>query len=370
MRVILTTGGTGGHVFPALAVAEALKRRFPDGETLFVGGCYGREREWARAAGLDFEGLPVRGVMGRGIRSLAAISGLIGAVFTARGIIRRFKPDVVAGFGGYAAFPSMTAARMAGIPLVVHEQNAVSGLANRILGRMASKVCLSMPDAVEGFDARKIVVTGNPVRGAIAELGDKKTEKAFSGKRLLVLGGSLGARKLNNAVLAMLPELTKARASIWHQTGPADFEKIRAQYRAAGVTEEQARVEPFISDMAQAYAWADLALCRAGATTIAELSLAGMPAFFVPFPFATHNHQVFNARRLVDKGAALMAEERELDGMGPEEFSRRILELLNSPETLARMSQKGRELAKPAAADDVVSVLVSLCKGVSECVTR
>lgn len=368
MRVILTTGGTGGHVFPALAVAEALKRRFPDGKTLFVGGCYGREREWALAAGLDFEGLPVRGVMGRGVRSLYAIGSLLNAVFRARGIIQRFKPDVVIGFGGYAAFPSMAAARLAGIPLIVHEQNAVSGLANRILGRMARKICLSMPVVMKGFDAGKTVLTGNPVRGAIAELDKSGTEKKFAEKRLLVLGGSLGARKLNNAVLTMLPELADAGVSIWHQTGPADFETIQARYRAAGVS--GARVVPFISDMAEAYAWADLALCRAGATTIAELSLAGVPAFFVPFPFATHNHQVLNARQLVDRDAALMLEERELDSMTTEELSQRILELLGTPETLARMSGNIRKLAKPAAADAVVSVLVSVCKGVSECVTR
>ena len=364
MRVILTTGGTGGHVFPALAVAEALKRRFPKGEIIFVGGCYGREREWASSAGLEFRGLPVRGVMGRGFRAVAALGGLVKAVGMARGIIRDFRPDVVAGFGGYAALPSVAAARMAGIPVAVHEQNAVPGLANRILGRMACKICLSMPHAARGFDVRKTVLTGNPVRSAIAALGSMEWKKTFSKRRLLVLGGSLGARKLNNAVVAMLPALAEANVSIWHQTGPADFERVRAEYAGAGMPGEQVRVEPFISDMARAYAWADLALCRAGATTIAELTLAGVPAFFVPFPFATHNHQVFNARELVDKGAAFMIEERELDGMKPDEFAQKLFALLDTPAMLAHMACASRALAKPAAADDMVSVLVSLCRGV------
>ena len=218
-RVLLTTGGTGGHIFPALAVAEALRQRHPGVELLFVGSQYGPEQRLARAAGIDFIGLPVRGFLGRGLRAFAAAGRMACAVCRARGIIRRFRPQVVAGFGGYAAFAPMLAARLAGVPTVLHEQNAIAGMSNRILGRLARRICLSLP-GTEGFDASRTVLTGNPVRAAVVALAGRQHD--FSGKRLLVMGGSLGAHALNVHVCRHLDALRAAGIEVRHQTGVRD----------------------------------------------------------------------------------------------------------------------------------------------------
>lgn len=363
MRVILTTGGTGGHVFPALAVAQALRERNPGIELLFVGAQYGREAEWAAQAGLEFVGLAVRGIAGRGMRSFGAMKAILQAVRQARGLVGSFRPDCIAGFGGYAAFPAMLAGWLAGIPLLVHEQNACPGLANHILGRLARTVCLSMPGSERAFGRSKAVVTGNPVRKAIVGLGAGESgAHAAEKKRLLVLGGSLGARFLNDAVVAMLPGLLERGISVRHQTGASDYERMREIYVRMGMR-DGAEAAPFIEDMAEAYAWADLVLCRAGATTIAELTISGKPAFFVPFPFAARNHQVDNAAALVRAGAAQMMEEREIAAAGQEAFARRIAALLDDAPALLGMSRAARALGRPEAAESVAVAIESLDKG-------
>ena len=285
-RVLLTTGGTGGHIFPALAVAEALRQRHPGVELLFVGSQYGPEQRLARAAGIDFIGLPVRGFLGRGLRAFAAAGRMACAVCRARGIIRRFRPQVVAGFGGYAAFAPMLAA-------------------------LARRICLSLP-GTEGFDASRTVLTGNPVRAAVVALAGRQHD--FSGKRLLVMGGSLGAHALNVHVCRHLDALRAAGIEVRHQTGVRDEAVTREAYAAAGY--DPACVSAFIDDMASAYAWADLVLCRAGATTVAELCAAGLPSVLVPFPYAVHDHQTRNAQALVAEGAALMLPEARMESDG------------------------------------------------------
>lgn len=363
MRVILTTGGTGGHVFPALAVAQALRERNPGIDLLFVGAQYGREAEWAAQAGLEFAGLAVRGIAGRGMRSFGAMKAMFQAVRQARALVEAFRPDCVAGFGGYAAFPSMLAGWLAGTPLLVHEQNAWPGLANRVLGRLARAVCLSMPGSERAFGGPGTIMTGNPVRKAIVRLGSgAQAGHPDRKKRLLVLGGSLGARFLNDAVVAMLPALAEKGISVRHQTGASDYERVRELYARMGLKGE-AVAAPFIEDMAEAYAWADLVLCRAGATTIAELTISGKPAFFVPFPFAARNHQVGNAEALVRAGAAQMMEEREIASAGQEVFARRVAALLDDAPALLEMGRAARALGRPEAAESVAAVIESLDKG-------
>ena len=268
-------------------------------ELLFVGSQNGSEAKLAKQAGLEFRGLPVRGVLGRGLRSVGALWGLFRAVFMARAIVKDFRPDAVIGFGAYASFPSLVAAKLSGVPIAVHEQNAMPGLTNRMLAKLAKRVFLSLPDVTGAFDAKKSQLTGNPVREAIVESGENAVGHPGT-RRLLVMGGSQGAKAVNSVILASLERLTKAGIEIRHQTGSFDLERVLAGYRAHGV--DASGVTPFIEDVAAAYQWADLVLCRAGATSVAELAVAGKPAVLVPFPYATHDHQTYNAQVMVDQG--------------------------------------------------------------------
>lgn len=354
-RVVLTTGGTGGHVFPALAVAEEIRRRFPNAEILFVGGKYGPERQMVEKAGIPFVGLPVRGVLGRGVKAIGAFVGLGVSALKAMRIIRKFNPDVVLGFGGYAAVAGCVGGKLCGVPVAIHEQNSVPGLTNRLLSKVAQRVFISLPDEQEFFEPDYTVLTGNPVREAIADIRSASKTLDAAAPSVFVCGGSLGARAVNSAVVDMLPTLRKLGCTVHHQTGKADFERIQAAYAEARM--EQFIVEPFVDDMAAAYTAADLVICRAGATTIAELTVAGKPALYIPFPHATHNHQVQNARYLEAKGAAVVVEERELV---QKDMNSIVTELLTSDEKLQSMSVAAKKLGRPEAAASVVSCVLDL----------
>ena len=356
-RIILTTGGTGGHIFPALAVAEEARRRYGSLEALFVGSLHGPEAELARKAGLDFVGLPVRGFLGRGWRAVAAAGGMLRAFGHAVALVRRFKPQVVAGFGGYAAFAPVAAARCCGVPVAVHEQNAIAGVSNKVLGGLAGRICLSMPDTC-GFAPNKCVLTGNPVREAVAAVG--RMPHDFQGRRLLVMGGSQGAAALNACIVKSLHKLREAGVHLLHQTGARDADAVRAAYAEAGLDPQCA--QPFINDIAGAYAWADLVFCRAGATSVAELAAAGRPAVLVPFPFATHDHQTHNARRMAEAGAAMLIAERD---MAEVDVAGLLLRLLADAHTLRSMGGMALNAAQVGAAAAVVDQLEDLVRAAS-----
>lgn len=358
-RIILTTGGTGGHVFPALAVAEEIRRLHPAARILFMGGQYGKEAVWANKAGLEFVGLPVRGMIGRGFKAVAAAGNMVCAVFQAVKIIRDFKPDVVAGFGGYAAFAGVMAAVLCRRQTLIHEQNAVPGAANKLLGKFVNRVCISMPESASYFVERKITATGNPVRAGIAAASRSRDEGRRT-RRLLVVGGSQGARALNEAIIKALPALKTAGVEIWHQTGELDSDMVRAAYAAQNFGEPFARVEPFIADMAEAYAWADLGLMRSGASSVAELAVAGLPSILIPFPFATHNHQVHNARFLSEAGAAILVEQKDISNI---DLGGQVLALLGDTEKLQQMSAAAISLGQPEAASLVLAAMREISPG-------
>ncbi|MDL2209209.1 undecaprenyldiphospho-muramoylpentapeptide beta-N-acetylglucosaminyltransferase [Desulfovibrio sp. OttesenSCG-928-O18] len=360
-RVIITTGGTGGHIFPALAVAEEIKVRHKDAVVLFMGGKYGPEGDIAAQAGLEFVGLPVRGFIGRGLRMLGAGFGMLRGLTKAVIVMRRFKPDAVIGFGGYAAFAGVMAAKYVGVATAIHEQNSIPGVSNKILSRRVDRVFVSLPDVKATFPEEKTIFTGNPVRAAIAELvsGEERNEREI-GKRVLILGGSQGAKAINDCVIANLNALIDAGVSLWHQAGAADVERVRDAYRKNGG--EKMRVDGFIKDMAAAYEWADIVVCRAGATTIAELTCAALPAIFIPFPAATHDHQTHNARYLTAVGAAELLPQGKIEqGRGnPALLVERLEALLNDPEKLRSMSEVTRSLARPEAAAALVNAMEEL----------
>lgn len=351
-RLVVTTGGTGGHIFPALAVAAEVRRRDPEAQVLFLGGS-GPEGELARKAGVEFLALPASGVLGKGLKALLATVWVGRGVILATRALRRFKPQAVIGFGGYAGFCPVLAAALLGIPTAVHEQNSVAGVTNRILGRLVRRVFVSFEDRRNHFPPAKTVRTGNPVRAEINAVD----RTPGSGRNLLVLGGSQGAKALSDLVVAALPQLMSARVNILHQAGRADVERIRAAYRASGADDSQ--VQGFVEDMAGAYAWADLALCRAGASTIFELAATGTPAVLVPFPFAAHDHQRVNARYLESLGAAILADQRDLSGPALADM---VLGLLGDGARLDSMGRAAKDFARPDAATCIVDGLEELCR--------
>ncbi len=369
-KAILTTGGTGGHIFPALAVAEELRKRYPDVHIVFMGGFHGPEEKMAKEAGLDFKGLPVRGIFGRGLKSAGAVWAMLSGINQARIFIKKFQPEFVAGFGGYASAAAVLGGILASVPTAVHEQNSVSGMANKLAGRFADRVFISMPDRFKAFKPEKTRLTGNPVRASIAGLYKSKMARAekgetLPGRNLLVMGGSQGARAINETFLVCLPEILAAGFRVRWQTGPKEYERIWNSVRilpgsaASGAFASQLTVAPFIDDMAAAYAWADLALCRAGATSVVELAASGVPAVFVPFPAATHDHQLYNAVQAQEHGAAMVLEQKDLT---PGLVFETVRELLQNGPKLRAMSRAALLSARP----DAVGVLADELEILSE----
>jgi UDP-N-acetylglucosamine--N-acetylmuramyl-(pentapeptide) pyrophosphoryl-undecaprenol N-acetylglucosamine transferase len=347
-------GGTGGHVFPALAVAEHLRELGM--QVCWMGTRRGLEARVVPARGFPMEWIRVEGVRGVGAkRLLAAPVQILRALWQALGIMRRRRPSVVLGMGGFASGPGGLMARALGIPLVIHEQNRIAGLTNQWLARIATRVFEAFPGSFP--KGRGAEACGNPVRLEIARL--EPPGQRFAGRqgplRLLVVGGSLGAQALNQTVpqaLAQLPP--EHRPLVRHQSGDRNLEEARAAYRQAGVSAE---LLPFIEDMAAAYAWADLVLCRAGALTISELAAAGLGAILVPYPYAVDDHQTRNAEYLVDAGAARLVPQRELTASGLSELLRPLLE--DRRQVLA-MAQAARGKARL----DAVERIAEACREV------
>lgn len=355
--ILITAGGTGGHVYPALAVARALQGRGVP--VLWLGTRRGLEARVVPQAGIPIAWLSVSGLRGKGWLGWAlAPFKLTWAGLQALTILLRARPRLVLGMGGFVSGPGAFMAWLLRIPVVVQEQNAVAGLTNRILARVARRT-------LEGFrgtfpPARAALYTGNPVRADIAALPAPEARGlgAREELRLLVLGGSQGAQALNTVLPEAMGGLAGAdRPRIWHQAGPRNLEQTREAYRRAGV---QARVEPYIDDMAQAYGWADLVVCRSGALTVAELAAAGVGAILVPFPHAVDDHQTANARYLAAAGAAELLPQSELTA---EALRALVLRLKNEPGRLLRMAQAARALAAPEATARVVELCLELAAG-------
>jgi UDP-N-acetylglucosamine--N-acetylmuramyl-(pentapeptide) pyrophosphoryl-undecaprenol N-acetylglucosamine transferase len=349
--VLIMAGGTGGHVFPALAVAKVLRGRGVAVVWLGVPGSM--ESRLVPAQGIPIEWVNVRGIRGKGALTWAlAPLRIANAVAQAIGVLRRVKPRSVLGAGGYVSGPGGIAAWLMRIPLLIHEQNAIAGMTNRWLARLASQVLEAFPGSF-GPGLRACTI-GNPVREDIAAL--EVPARRFAGRetraRLLIFGGSQGAQRLNAAVPQALALIApEKRPQVLHQSGERGFESTKAAYLAAGV---DAQVMPFIDDMAKTYAWADLAVCRAGAMTVAELQAAGLGAIFVPLPIATDDHQTKNAGVMVSVGAARIIQERDLT---PERLSGIIAELIADRATLLKMA----ESARAARVTDAATRLADLC---------
>ena len=344
MKLLLAGGGTGGHLFPAIALAEQFKAEEPQGEVLFIGTERGLEARMLPELGWALETIEMSGWAGRGFIARFRVLGLLfKSLGQSRKILRSFGPDVVVGVGGYASVPALLAAKTMGIPYLIHEQNAWPGLANRLLGRWAKRVCLSFDEADRAFYRSATVLTGNPVRAAMETCPAMNDDKNC----LLVFGGSQGANAINRVIVAALPLLEewRDRLEIIHQTGEQGYAETVQGYRDNNWPETA--VTPFIKDMAGAYARSTLIVCRAGATTIAELTACGRPAILVPYPHAAAGHQSTNARAMAAKGAAMTMEETDLT---PERLATLIKGLLYDRTSLKAMAAAARGLARRGAA--------------------
>ncbi len=356
LRAVLMAGGTGGHVFPALATGKALTARGV--EVSWLGTRNGLEARLVPPAGYPLDYISIAGLRGNGPLGWAVAPFRVSrATVQAVGLLRQRRPHVVIGMGGFVTGPGGVAARLLGIPLIIHEQNAVAGLTNRLLSRIADQVLQAFPDT---FPEGRAVTVGNPVRPEIAAVADPA--RRYAGRegalRLLVVGGSLGAQALNETVpaaLATLPE--PLRPQVIHQAGERNIEHARRAYTQAGV---EADVRPFLENMAEAYEWADLVLCRAGALTVSELAAAGLPSILVPFPFAVDDHQTRNGEHLAQAGAAWLVPQVQLNGQS---LAERLRPLCTDPvegrRELCRMGGAARAVAVAGAAERVRDICIA-----------
>ena len=354
-KIIIAGGGTGGHIFPGVAIAEEFVKRAA-ATILFVGTGKKLETDILDGLGFDYCAIRVAGFKGKGPgRVLAALGKLPVSMWESYRIIRTFRPHCVIGVGGYASGPVVLMAYLLGIKTAVAEQNALPGLANRILGKFADRVFLTYGETKKWFPQQRTLVTGNPVRAEIAAASTVEKERGgiFT---ILVFGGSQGAGAINRAVLAALPHLHAEKLSmkIIHQTGQDDLTHVAGAYRAYAI---EAEVLPFIRDMAAAYQAADLVICRAGATSLAEITVLGKAALLIPFPFAVDDHQTKNALEMVRSGAAVMIEEKGLTG---EEMADTISLYYHRRDLLRDMEIKSAALGNVRAASDIVDHCVAL----------
>ncbi|MFL6336431.1 MAG: undecaprenyldiphospho-muramoylpentapeptide beta-N-acetylglucosaminyltransferase [Pyrinomonadaceae bacterium] len=356
MRVLIAAGGTGGHIYPGIAVAKEVMRRDSGSAVRFVGTARGLENRLVPQAGFELSLIESAGL--KNVGAAGKVKGLMllpKSFFAARRLIREFKPEIVVGAGGYVSGPVLLTAALMRVPTLVMESNALPGFTNRRLALFVDAAAVSFDESLKYFRG-KGVVTGNPVRREFFEIERKERDPArFS---LLVFGGSQGARAINEALVAALPRLERHQGvlTIVHQTGEADFEKVRAGYEAAGWT-GRADVRKYIDDMVARFAESDLVVCRAGATTTAELIAAGKASLMVPFPFAADDHQRKNAEALERAGASRMVLQQDANG---ERLAQEIGELVENQDRVTRMEEAARALARGDAAQAAVDLIEKL----------
>ncbi len=355
MRIVIAGGGTGGHLYPGIALAHEFMRLRPGSSVLFVGTERGLEARVVPREGFELATIRVRGIVGRGVwRAAASLARLPAALGQAWAVLRRFRPDLVIGVGGYAAGPSIVAARLMRRRIVLLEQNVLPGVTNRILAPLADLVVPAFDESKAAFRGR-VEVMGNPVRRTVVAAGRTPLPGTPS---LLIFGGSQGAVAINRAVTGALGKLAAIPGlSIVHQTGRTDYAATQAAYAASSVA---AKVEPYLDDMGTAYANASLVVSRAGATSVAELTACGRPAVLIPYPHAAHNHQERNARALEAAGAAHVILERQLTAAGLAEV---IAGLLGDRPRLIRMAEASRSLGRPDAGEQIARRCLALVEG-------
>jgi UDP-N-acetylglucosamine--N-acetylmuramyl-(pentapeptide) pyrophosphoryl-undecaprenol N-acetylglucosamine transferase len=361
MRCVIAGGGTGGHLFPGMAIAEAFVERERGNEVLFIGTARGIEARVLPGGRFPLRTIKVKPIQGKSLLEKGkAIWSLPMAISEAYSILKEFQPQLVLGVGGYASGPTLLAAFFLGMKRAIQEQNVMPGMTNRILKWFSQQIFVSFEEAKKYFPDKKTIVTGNPIRKEFfASLKEGKREiKKRDRFTLLIFGGSAGAHRINQAMMGALDQLQGIKSSlkIIHQTGKEDLDFVSKEYREKGF---DALVKPFIEDIATYYQISDLVICRSGASTVAELAVCGKAALLIPYPYAAHNHQFINAKKLVDLGAARMILDQELNG---EMIAQTILHLYDHPEERVRMEEAIQRLGKPRAAEEIVDYCYALVR--------
>ncbi len=372
MRIIVSGGGTGGHIYPALTIVRAIQKKIPDAEFLYVGTKDGLEADIVPKEGIPFETVNIQGFK-RSLTPENLVRGAraFGGVVKAMGIVRRFRPDVAVGTGGYVCGPILLASSLMRIPTLIQEQNVMPGVTNRLLARFVSCIAMGTKEAAEHFPKGKRVFTGNPIREEVMRARSEDGKEMFGldpkAKTVLVSGGSRGARSINRAMVGVLAHYAgRDGVQILHVTGKAGYDETMQSLKETGVDLDAAGnlfVEPYLYNMPQALACADVAVFRAGAIGIAELTARGVPSILVPYPFAAANHQEMNARAIATAGAARMILDRELTA---ERLLSVLAELLSEDAKLKRMAKAAKKLGRPKAADEIASRVIRLARGKKE----
>ncbi len=363
MRFVIAGGGTGGHLFPGIAIAEAFIEREMGNEALFIGTEKGIEAKVLAGGKFPLRTIQAMPLKGRSLLGkVKAIWSIPMAIKEAYSILKDFQPQLVLGVGGYASGPTLMAASILGMKRAIHEQNVIPGMTNRILKWFSQRIFVSFKETKRYFPDEKTIVTGNPIRREIFQPGEnvKGIEKRKGDRfTLLIFGGSAGAHRINEAVMRALDPLQEIKSflRVFHQTGREDVDWVSKGYREKGF---DALVRPFFEDMGTYYQLSDLVVCRSGASTVAELAVCEKAAILIPYPYAAHNHQLINAQKLVDLGAVRMIRDEELNGPS---LAQTILHLYGHPEERTRMEEKIRQVGRPRAAQEIVDHCYALVGG-------
>lgn len=369
MRVILSGGGTGGHIYPAVSIAKEIKNRYKDAEILFIGTERGLESSIVPKEGFDLFKIKVRGFERKlSFGNIAAVKESFASLFRVSKKIREFRPDIVIGTGGYVCGSVLLAAALMNIPTLIHEQNAFPGVTNKILARLVDIIAVNFPEAKKYFPQNnRIIVTGNPIRGDMLSISREEGIREFGFAPempvVFVVGGSRGARKLNESVLKLAKQAVDKRTfQMLHMTGETQYDDIVQTCRDKGIALDTRylKVVPYLHNMPYALAAADIVISRCGASTLSEITALGKPSILIPYPYATDNHQEYNARALEKNGAAVVILERDLN---EELLYNEVLDMLNKPEKTEQMKMKSRELGRIDAALTIVKAAEKLVKG-------
>ena len=369
MNIIVSGGGTGGHIYPALTIMRTIEEKYPDTNFLYVGTNKGLEADIIPKENIPFATVDIQGFK-RSLSPANFVRAGLAAVGVAKAmnVVRKFKPDAVIGTGGYVCGPVLMAASMLGIPTLIQEQNVVPGITNKILAKFVTKIAAGTPEAAKHFPAGKVTCTGNPIRKEVMTADRAAGAKAFgfdpAKKTVLISGGRRGARSINNAMVDILVEASKqTEVQYLHVTGRLDYEDIISRLAGKGVDlarTPNVKVEPYLYNMPAAMAMADLVVYRAGATGLAELTARGIPAILIPYPYAAENHQEHNARALEAAGAAKVILNRDLKS---ENLQSTLQDLLADDEKLAAMAAASKNLGKPQAAEDIANIVIEMTQG-------
>lgn len=356
-KLLVMAGGTGGHIFPGIAVAQALSAKGWD--IHWLGTANRMEAQIVPEHGFDISFINIAGIRNKGWQQLLKMPfKLLQSLIQSIKVIRGINPDVVLGMGGYASAPGGFAAWLLCKPLVLHEQNAVAGMSNRYLARLASRVLAAFPHAFKASVKHQVV--GNPLRKDIIESMPSISEQPTSSKKVLVVGGSLGAQIFNETVPQAIKQISQQQINVWHQTGKGNLSKVEEKYLQSEIPAERVKVTEFIDDMASAYQWADVVVCRAGALTVSELAMAGKPAVFIPLPHAVDDHQTKNALYLVERGAAKLISQKDFNGTT---LAQMLNSLFSSDSVVRSMSKAALDAAHADATNKVALACQELVSG-------